>query len=183
MKLLLLHGWGGSDFPHWQSWLASEVAKEYGCVDFLRLPDFDHPKLDRWLEAASNEIAHLSPDVVVCHSLGNTLWFHLCNAGVIAKEVEHLLLVAPPSMQCKIEELSSFFPVAVPKNLYAKSAILIVSDNDPYMDMQEASALQQSLQIPMQTLHNAGHINADSGYGEWQWILQYIKRLGQVGNS
>jgi len=27
-KVLLLHGWGGSDFPHWQSWLAGEIAKE-----------------------------------------------------------------------------------------------------------------------------------------------------------
>jgi len=47
------------------------------------------------------------------------------------------------------------------------------------MDMQEAKALQQELDIPMETLHNAGHINAQSGYGEWQWMLQYIKRIGQ----
>jgi len=179
MKLLLLHGWGGSDFPHWQSWLAGEVAKEYGCVDFLRLPDFDHPKLDRWLEAASRELHGFAPDVVVCHSLGNTLWFHLCNAGLIEKNIKYLLLVAPPSMECQIEELATFFPVETPKNLYAENSLMIVSDNDPYMDMQEAKALQESLGVAMEVLHSAGHINADSGYGEWQWMLQYIKRLGK----
>ena len=177
MKLLLLHGWGGSDFPHWQSWLAGEVAKEYGCVNFLRLPDFDEPKLDRWMEAASREIRSFNPDVVVCHSLGNTLWFHLCNEGLIQKRVAHLLLVAPPSMECKITELSSFFPVVPPKELYADNALLVVSDNDPYMNMEEVASLQEKLNIRMEVLHNAGHINAQSGYGEWQWMLQYIKRL------
>jgi len=31
-KVLLLHGWGESDFPHWQSHLDSELAKNYGSV-------------------------------------------------------------------------------------------------------------------------------------------------------
>ena len=180
MKLLLLHGWGGSDFPHWQSWLAGEVAKEYGCVDFLRLQDFDHPIRDVWMEQAAGEVRRLRPDVVVCHSLGNTLWFHMCNEGLIEEDVGHLILAAPPSMQCKIEELAAFFPVDVPTDLHAENALLVVSDNDPYMDMQEAHSLQKRLGIPMETLHGAGHINADSGYGEWQWMLQYIKRLGQI---
>ena len=178
MKMLLLHGWGGSDFPHWQSWLASEVAKEYGCVDFLRLPDFDYPDKKRWMEYASKEINEIAPDIVICHSLGNTLWFHMCNEGMIEKDIEHLLLVAPPSMQCSIGELESFFPVSPPKHLHAKKALLIVSDNDPYMDMQEALSLQNTLDIPMEILRDAGHINAESGYGEWYWMLQYIKKLG-----
>ncbi len=34
-KVLLLHGWGGSDTPHWQSWLAGEIAKDYRKVSFF----------------------------------------------------------------------------------------------------------------------------------------------------
>ena len=26
-RVLLLHGWGGSDYPHWQSWLAGELKR------------------------------------------------------------------------------------------------------------------------------------------------------------
>jgi len=33
-KTLILHGWGGSDSPHWQAKLASEIAKNYGTVSF-----------------------------------------------------------------------------------------------------------------------------------------------------
>jgi len=68
MRLLLLHGWGGSDFPHWQSWLAAEVAKEYGCVNFLRLHDFDHPRRDVWMQQAAKELRTFQADVVVCQT-------------------------------------------------------------------------------------------------------------------
>jgi len=47
---LILHGWGGSDYPHWQAKLASEIAKNYGCVYFPKFTDVDNPKLDIWLK-------------------------------------------------------------------------------------------------------------------------------------
>lgn len=174
-KVLLLHGWGGSDFPHWQSWLAGEIAKEYGCVNFLRLSDYDTPKLQVWLDELQVTLEEFKPDVVICHSLANTLWFHLCNTTTI-KELEKLYLVAPPSMQCNVEELCEFFPVISPKNLYAKETLLITSTNDPYMSEDEAQVLQKELNVKMKVLENAGHINADSNFGEWPWMLEELQR-------
>ena len=173
-KVLLLHGWGGSDFPHWQSWLAGELAKEYGSVSFLKFSNFDFPQKDDWLKELAQELDSFKPDIVICHSLANTLWFHLCNERVI-QEVEKLYLVAPPTLDAKIEELKSFFPVNIPKKLYAKETLLIASTNDPYMDIKEVTKLKETLHVEMRTLQNAGHINADSGYGEWQWMLNEIK--------
>ncbi len=40
-KILILHGWGGSDFPRWQSELASEIAKNYGTISFPSLENFN----------------------------------------------------------------------------------------------------------------------------------------------
>ena len=172
-RVLLLHGWGGSDNPHWQSWLASEIAKEYGTVSFLKFSNYDTPKLAIWMQELQEELIAFKPDVVICHSLANTLWFHLCNKGTISP-IEKLYLVAPPSNNCSIDELSEFFPLQVPKNLFAKNAMLITSTDDPYMSEKEAKELQQKLQTPMKILENAGHINADSGYGEWLWIKEEI---------
>ena len=174
-KVLLLHGWGGSDNTHWQSWLAGEIAKEYGCVNFLKFSDMDFPKLDVWMKELHVELESFKPDIVICHSLANTLWFHLCNNSVLS-EIQKLYLVAPPSMHCNIEELQSFFPLHVPTNLYAKSTTLVTSTNDPYLTQNEAKELQNSLHVEMQVLEDAGHINADSGFGEWTWILQKIKK-------
>jgi len=170
-KVLLLHGWGGSDFPHWQSHLASEITKNYGKVSFLRLSDFDTPKLDVWKDELLQELESFQPDVVVCHSLANTLWFHLCNTQTL-NTIEKLYLVAPPSMSCSVPELSEFFPLQTPSNLFAKETLLVTSTNDPYMSEEEAITLQKELAVPMKTLLNAGHINSDSGFGKWEWILK-----------
>lgn len=173
-KVLLIHGWGGSNFPHWQSWLAGELARNYGTVSFLKLSNFDTPELGMWKEELKEHLSEFKPDIVICHSLANTLWFHLCNDNSIG-EVQKLYLVAPPSINCKVEELKEFFPVNVPINPHAKEVLLITSTNDPYMSEDEANALQESLGVPMKVLKDAGHINTDSGYGEWPWILEEIK--------
>lgn len=172
-KVLLLHGWGGSNFPHWQSWLAGEIAKEYGTVSFLEFSDYDFPNLELWKQELKTSLDTFKPDIVICHSLANTLWFHLIDE---IHTVDKLYLVAPPSFVCEIEEIKEFFPLDIPTNTSAKETILVTSTNDPYMNVQEAKELQKSLKVPMNMIENAGHINADSGYGEWPWILEEIKK-------
>ncbi len=175
-KVLLLHGWGGSDFPHWQSWLAGELARDYGCVNFLHFSDVDNPKLDVWMHELTNTLDDFKPDIVICHSLANTLWFHLCSQKKV-REIEKLYLVAPPSMRCSIAELSEFFPVDIPQNLNAKDTLLITSTNDPYMTQKEATLLEKKLDITMKVIQNGGHLNADSGYGKWEWMLHEVQSV------
>lgn len=175
-KVLLLHGWGGSDYPHWQSWLAGELAKDYGCVNFLKFSDPDTPKLDIWLKEATEALEDFQPDIVVCHSLANILWFHLCNTQAM-KPLKQLYLVAPPRLNCEIKELEEFFPVKTPKDLYSNNSLLIYSTNDPYMNSDEAADLHKQLNIPAYIVEDGGHINASSGFGEWNWILQEIKKI------
>jgi len=174
-KVLLLHGWGGSDYPHWQSWLAGEIAKDYGEVCFLKFHNYDTPQLSVWKEQLKEKLLSFQPDIVICHSLANTLWFHLCHTDTL-NVIQNLYLVAPPSLNCALKELKEFFPLHLPQNLYAQEITLICSDNDPYMTLQEAQHLEQSLQTTMVTIHNGGHINAQSGYGEWPWILEEIQK-------
>lgn len=172
-KVLLLHGWGGSNDPHWQSWLAGELAKEYGCVSFLKFSDYDFPNLDVWKKELQEHLENFQPDIVVCHSLANILWFHLCHEGRL-NAVKKLFLVAPPSLECSIDELQSFFPLKAPTNLYAQEVLLVTSTNDPYLSEEEAKTFQNSLGVQMKVIQNAGHINAASGYGPWPWILEQI---------
>ena len=174
-KVLLLHGWGGSDFPHWQSWLASEIAKEYGTVSFLKFSNFDFPDLELWKNELKQKLVDFEPDVVIAHSLANTLWFHLIQDSNIQK-VAKLYLVAPPSFSSDIEEIKSFFPMLLPTQTNAYETILIGSTNDPYMKVDELQRLRDSLGVELKTIENAGHLNAESGYGEWPWILEEVKK-------
>jgi len=170
-KVMLLHGWNGSDLPHWQSWLAQELSLKNIAVAFVQFREKDFPDKDEWLEEAINSINAFKPDTVICHSLANTLWFHLCHTDMI--EIKNLLLVAPPRDLSNFDELKSFFPVTLPETLKAQNCLMVTSDNDPYLSSSEAKELQKSLRIEHIELKGAGHINSGSGYGEWQWVLDW----------
>jgi predicted alpha/beta hydrolase family esterase len=180
VKTLILHGWGGSDFPHWQSYLASELSKDYGTVSFPLLKDKDAPQKDVWMQQVEELLEDFKPDIVVCHSLANILWFHLCHEKKIKRNIKKLFLVAPPSLTCKIEELSTFFPLTVPNDLNAQSVTLITSTNDPYLNQEEALSLAQALDVSHIILKDGGHINTASGYGKWDEIVDLVKGTYEV---
>ena len=141
-KVLILHGWGGSDAPHWQAELASQIAKNYGTVSFPLLDNCHFPSKNRWVKQVKQILEEFKPDTVVCHSLANTL--------------------------------KTFFPCEMPGKLYAKEIQMIVSDNDPYIEVIEAQTIARHYDIPLTIIKDAGHINADSGYGKWELIEKLV---------
>lgn len=180
-KVLILAGWGGSNFPHWQSWLAGEIAKDYGKVSFFKFSNFELPDKETWKNELIEEVASFQPDIIVCHSIASILWFHICNElyalhSCSVDNIAKLFLVAPPSLTCKIPELASFYPCKIPKNLYAKEVILVSSTDDPYMTQNEAKELQEALHVEMKVLENAGHINSNSSFGKWPWMLEQVNK-------
>jgi uncharacterized protein len=171
-RVLILHGLGGSDYPHWQAHLARDLIKQYTPVSFPALPNRDNPSLHEWKEFIKKEINHFKPTIVVCHSLANIVWFHLCEELDI--KLDKLMLVAPVRISCDIDVIKEFFPYPMPNDLKAKETIMAASTNDPYMNVEEAIRLQSKLKIGMKILEEAGHINADSGYGKLDCALDWI---------
>lgn len=174
-RVLILHGWGGSDYPHWQAWTASELIKKDYTVSFPQLPKRDAPTLDSWLDFLEKEFNHFQPDIVVCHSVANILWFHFINKYKI-EPIEKLMLVSPVSQDCEIKELESFFPYPINEDLKSNEVIMVGSSNDPYMSSDEVMDLQSKLNVGLKILDDAGHINVDSGYGELSCAVDWIMR-------
>ena len=173
-RVLILHGLGGSDFPHWQAHLAADLIKENYIVSFPSLPLRNNPNLKEWQNFLKKELKHFKPDIVVCHSLANVLWFHTCDSLDI--KLDKLMLVAPVSRNRTIEEAKTFYPYPIAKDLKAKEVIMAASTNDPYMSIEEAIELQSKLNIGMKIMENAGHINAAAGFGKLDCSLDWIKR-------
>lgn len=173
-RVLILHGLNGSDYPHWQSHLAADLIKQNYVVSFPRFPSRDNPSFKKWKETLKKEIEHFKPQIVVCHSLANILWFHVCNELDI--QLDKLMLVAPVRKNCNLEKIKEFFPYKAPKDLKSKEVILAVSTNDPYMNIEEAYELQQELNVGMKIMEDAGHINADSGFGKLDCALDWINK-------
>jgi predicted alpha/beta hydrolase family esterase len=172
MKLLVLHGWGGSDAPHWQAELAAEVAKNYGTVSFPLLDNCHFPSKNRWVRQVKAILEDFRPDTVVCHSLANTLWFWLCQENI--ESVERLFMVSPPSLTTTEKTIKTFFPCNIPEEIHAKEIHMIVSDNDPWVNLDEAESIATQINATFTTIPNAGHINADSGYGKWEMIEKLV---------
>jgi len=173
-KVLILHGLNGSDYPHWQSHLAQKLIKNNHTVSFPQFPNRDNPNLDQWLKYLNEEMQHFQPDIVVCHSLANILWFHYVQRYNITN-IKKLMLVSPVSLNIQLKEIESFFPYTLPYTLKADLSIMVGSDNDPYITIDELYTLQNILQIGLKILPNAGHINTDSGYGKldcaYDWVV------------
>jgi len=172
-KVLILHGWGGSDTPHWQAKLASEIAKNYGTVSFPLLNNCHFPSKNRWAKQVKQLLQEFKPDTVVCHSLANNLWFWLCEENDML-EIDKLFMVSTPSLHTKEKTIKTFFPCPLPKNIYAKEIQMIVSDDDPWVELGEAKQIASHFNATFTTLENAGHINADSGYGKWEFIEKLV---------
>ncbi len=172
-KTLILHGWGGSDAPHWQAELASEIAKNYGTVSFPLLDNCHFPSKNRWMKQIKQILIDFKPDTVVCHSLANNLWFWLCQESEMY-EIERLFMVSLPSLTTQEKTIKTFFPCPLPKNIYAKEVHMMVSDNDPWVKIEEAKEIASHYDATFTTIANAGHINADSGYGKWEWIENLV---------
>lgn len=175
-KVLILHGWGGSDFPHWQSHLAQEIVKNYGTVSFPLLDNCHFPSKNRWIKQVKKLLLDYKPDIIICHSLANTLWFWLCQDEAFMQNIsiKRLFMVSLPSLHTQVETIKTFFPCPLPPTLYAQEKMMIVSDNDPYIKIDEAQKIATQYQADFKIIKNAGHINADSGFGKWEWIEDLI---------
>lgn len=171
-KVLILHGWHGSDLPHWQAWLAQELAVDDCIVAFPQLSNNQTPRKEVWIQEALDAYHALQPDIVICHSLGNILWFHMCE--YLSSEVRKLLLVAVPRDLSEFDEVSSFFPHPIPSHLYGEEILMVASDNDPYMSLEESHERCEALGVPLHVIHDAGHISSSSGFGSWPWVKEWV---------
>lgn len=176
-KVLIVHGWGGSDAPHWQAELAAQIAKNYGTVSFPLLDNCHFPNKNRWIKQLKQILVDFKPHTIVCHSLANTLWFWLCQDKSFMEktpQIKRLFMVSPPSLATEVNTIKTFFPCEMPEKLYAEEIQMIVSDNDPYIKIAEAETMAKYYDIPLTIIKDAGHINADSGYGKWEFIEDLV---------
>jgi predicted alpha/beta hydrolase family esterase len=175
---LILHGWMGSGQDHWQTWLSHRLRARGERVLYPNLPDADHPHLSRWLETLGDQMAGLAEvreKVVICHSLAVLLWLHFTQTRPQIV-IDRLLLVAPPGPSARVPEIASFFPIPIDPKAFRRvlrdpnHARLVCSPGDPYCP-EVAARLFGPLGIPVDIFPaEAGHINVDTGYGQWNAV-------------
>ncbi len=171
--VLILPGWQNSGPGHWQRlWQA-----RFGAT-WVEQHDWMRPLRGDWV-ARLQEVVLDSPTplVLVAHSLGCHLVAAWAAHSRSTARVRAALLVAPPDLAQ--ESLRSVLPSWSPPVLQALPfrSTLLASDNDPYCSPNRASQFADAWGAQQHTLHNAGHINADSGLGDWPQGQAWLQQL------
>ncbi|MDA8451789.1 alpha/beta hydrolase [Acidovorax sp. NCPPB 3859] len=164
-SIIVVPGWRDSGPGHWQTLWADRLPGARRVVQ----DDWITPTREAWvrtLERTVLEAPH--PVVIVAHSLGCIASAHM---GPQARSrVTGALLVAPADPERRAV-LSDFAPVPYAPLPYR--SILVASSNDPYCPIRLAGAYARAWGSEFVRLQQAGHINVDSGHGEWPlgWAL------------
>jgi predicted alpha/beta hydrolase family esterase len=168
-KLLIVPGWRDSGPGHWQSLWAESIV---GAVRVLQ-DNWVSPTRSAWVNRiAETVLAQDAPVVLVAHSLGCIACTHL-PAEAVAR-VQGALLVAPADPERRAP-LVDFSPV--PYQALPYRSVVVASANDPYCPVRTAGAYARSWGSEFVRLQNAGHINIDSGFGDWPLGLALLQSL------
>lgn len=166
-NVLILPGWQTSGPDHWQSrW---EATHGYRRVD---QHDWMQPRRGDWIARLEEVLFTCNtvedgPAVLVAHSLGclhTAAWAaHSLNTA----HVKAALLVAPGDAER--EDMRPVLPSwsPIPMQRLPFPSVLVGSRNDPYCSFERAQAFAAAWGSRFVDLGDAGHINAESGLGDW----------------
>lgn len=179
--LLIVPGFNGSGPAHWQSWLEQQVPTSTR-VDGIA---WDQPVLAQWAGRVRDVLAKAEQPVwIIAHSFGSL-------ASVVAaadrpEQVAQLILVAPADparfdcMGLRPENtgFDNRFTLdhALPKRKLQVRGLVVASRNDPWLHYDKAALLAKQWGLGLHDAGEAGHINADSGFGPWPELLKLLAR-------
>ena len=162
-NILILPGWQNSGPDHWQSrW---EAQHGYRRVD---QHDWMQPRRGDWIARLEDVILSTDgPVLLVAHSLGCILTAAWAQVSRSTARVQGALLVAPGDAEREALRpvLPSWSPIVRQRLPFA--SVLVGSRNDPYCSFERAQGLASDWGSRFIDAGECGHINAESGLGDW----------------
>ena len=167
--VLIVPGWRDSAPGHWQSLWAHALPGALRTVQ----DDWETPQRESWVGTLVGQIlAAPGPVVIAAHSLGCIATAHLPQQAV--QRIRGALLVAPADPERRAA-LQDFAPV--PHERLPYRSIVVASSDDPYCSVRLAGAYARAWGSEFVRLTGAGHINVESGHGDWPLGLALLQSL------
>ena len=171
-NVLLLPGWQNSGPDHWQSrWERLHGYQRVEQHDWMR------PLRGDWSARLEETVADADgPVLLVAHSLGCVLTAWWASHTRHAAKVRGALLVAPGDVERPdiAAMIHGWAPIA--RQPLPFPALLVGSQNDPYCSYERVQGLGEAWGARFVDYGERGHINAESGLGDWEeghgWLTQ-----------
>lgn len=173
--VLIVPGYTNSGPNHWQT-LWETAHPEWKRV---QQRSWDQPQRDEWVEGIDAAVKAASGRVVlVAHSIGCVAVAHWALTRGDAR-VAGALLVAPADAEKPglSKDIKGFAPM--PLKPLPFPTVFVASTNDPYTNIERARFFAKKWGSRLVDAGNKGHINTDSGHGEWpegEALLQELLR-------
>jgi predicted alpha/beta hydrolase family esterase len=190
-RAFIIHGYLGYPAEAWLPWLKAMLEKRGYQVWLPAMPHPDRPSIPEWADFIGKLVD--KPDaktVMIAHSLGCEAVLHyLETLGKRAKSVGKTVLVAsrfptgmtPEEAEKKIEGDEILKPWLIarvdPKwvRMAAGKCTVILSDNDPYIPIDEAKgSFQGNFPTEIVIEHGNGHFNEDDNITELPSALNAV---------
>ena len=177
-RVLLLPGWLNSGPGHWQSrWEALHGATR------VEQADWEWPRRGDWMARLDEVLlAEDRPAVLVAHSLGCQLVAAWSAHSRLTQRVKAALLVAPPDTERDDMPPNLFNWRPIVRQRLPFPSIAVTSSDDPYCAPDRAAQMVADWGSEPIDIGPRGHINGDSGLGDWPDGRTLLARLiGRVG--
>ena len=172
--MLILPGWLNSGPAHWQSrWETLHGFERVEQSDWL------WPRRGDWMARLDEVLlADDAPAVLVAHSLGCLLVAAWAAHSQHTARVTGALLVAPPDVE-RNDLAPALWPWRpIPRRPLPFPARVVHSDDDPYCGADRARGMAASWGVPASNVGNAGHLNGESGLGDWPEAVTWLREFG-----
>ncbi len=172
---LTIPGVTNSSEDHWQSIWERQFPDKFRRIE---QDEWDTPVCDDWIERIELEVEKHGPEnvILVAHSLGCSAVAHW--AAKFGTKIKGAFLVAPSDCEAETYTFDSkgFAPMSIEKLPF--SSLVIASTNDQYITLERSEYFAAAWGSEFINVGEKGHINAISGFGEWDEGLELLKRLG-----
>ncbi len=175
-RVLILPGWQNSGPAHWQSrWEALHGFER------VQQADWNRPLRGDWMVQLEEAVlADARPTALVAHSLGCQLVAAWAAHSRLAGRIGGALLVAPPDTAHADTppQLASWRAIA--RQRLPFPTLVVYSSDDPYCCADRAGQMAGDWGAAALCLGAAGHLNADSGLGDWPEGLALLCSIGKA---
>ena len=172
-RVLLLPGWQNSGPGHWQSrWETLYGDKR------VEQHDWDWPRRGDWMARLDEVLLESDmPALLAAHSLGCQLVASWAEHSQHTARVAGALLVAPPDTERADmpPQLHNWRPIR--RSRLPFPGITVVSSDDPFCTPERSTQMAADWGASVVMAGPRGHLNADSGLGDWSEGRELLESL------
>jgi uncharacterized protein len=173
VRTLLLPGWQNSGPGHWQS----RWQQRHG-FERLEQDDWWWPRRGDWMMRLEEALlADPRPTLLAAHSLGCHLVAAWAAHSRHSARVRAALLVAPPDLARADLPPQLQAWANTPRQALPFASRAVLSSDDPYCAPGPGLQMAATWGSAITTLGSVGHINGDSGLGDWPEGLALLRAL------